>query len=342
MITIVSSVNPQEWTSFVNNNESASVQHTPEWKSFLESTFNYKSYHLFAKDECDNITGLLPLFHINSKLTGSRLSSSPFSSNCGPIGSSEACKVLINESINLCEKLNPNYFEIRDVVDNNKFCINNSFSKYILKLSPNIDDVWKRLDKGSVRWGVKKSNKNGVTVESTTNLEDIRNFYEINCMAKRNLGVPSHTLDFFKNFHRFFKDYFTLYMSKYNGEMIGGGIMIFYKNRVSYSYGAANPEFLKLIPYNPFIWRSIEDSISLGYKYYDFGRTSCDNIGLINFKKRWGTTEMKIFYSYYPDCPNLITNNRNNFKYKLSTKLIHNMPMPMYKMTSNLIFGHLG
>jgi len=61
---------------------------------------------------------------------------------------------------------------------------------------------------------------------------------------------------------------------KYNGEIIGGGVMVFFKDTVIYGYGASNPNYLNLQPYNAFIWKSIEDACINGYNYYDFGRTS--------------------------------------------------------------------
>jgi lipid II:glycine glycyltransferase (peptidoglycan interpeptide bridge formation enzyme) len=116
----------------------------------------------------------------------------------------------------------------------------------------------------------------------------------------------------------------------------------YFKDTVSYGYGAANPGYLKSHPYNAFIWKSIEDACLNGYKYYDFGRTSYDNVGLINFKKRWGTIEKKLYYSYYPKNPESLTGNRDNFKYRLGTKVIRRMPMPVYKKFSDVVFGHFG
>ena len=342
MISITAKVKEKEWKEFLDKSESATIYHTPEWKKVLEESFGYKPFYLFTKDESDEITGMLPLLYIKSKLTGNRLCSVPFSHLCGPIGDETAVNLLISEGTNLYETLNVNHLEIRDYVDFDDFQHQNAFSTYILELSLNIEEVWKKLDKGSVRWAIKKSRKKGVVVNEIKNIGDLKEFYELNCMTKREIGVPGHPWKFFKNLFTFLDNHVSLYVARYNDEIIGGGIIEYFKDTVIYGYGAANPRYLKLHPYNAFIWKCIEDACLKGYKYYDFGRTSYDNVGLINFKKRWGTVEKKLYYSYYPKNPESLTENRENLKYKLGTKIIRRMPMSIYKKFSDMVFESFG
>ena len=342
MINITTKVKEKEWKDFLEKSESATIYHTPGWKNALEKSFEYKPFYLFAKDECGMVVGLLPLFNIQSRLTKNRLCSVPFSHICAPIGDENVLNALVNEGINFYKDLGVDYLEIRDYIDFDGFQHQNAFSTYILDLSPNIEEVWKKLDKGSVRWAIKKSQKSRVSVNVTENMEDLKEFYELNCMTKKGIGVPCHSWQFFKNLFTFLTDNVSLYVARYNNEIIGGGIIEHFKDTVSYGYGAANPGYLKLHPYNAFIWKSIEDACLKGYRYYDFGRTSYDNLGLINFKKRWGTVEKKIYYSYYPKNPESLTENRDNLKYKLGTKVIRRMPMPIYKKFSDFVFGSFG
>ena len=342
MISVTTEVTEKEWKEFLDRSKSATIYHTPEWKKVLEESFGYKPCYLFAKDESGKVIGMLPLFYIKSKLTKNRLCSVPFSHVCGPIGDVTAVSLLIREGINLYKDLGVNHLEIRDHIDFDGFQRQNTFSTYILELSPNIEEVWKKLDKGSVRWAIKKSQKSGVSVNITKNMGDLKKFYELNCMTKKEIGVPGHPWKFLKNLFTFLKDHVSLYVARYNDKIIAGGIVQYFKDTVIYGYGAANPRYLKLQPYNAFIWKSIEDACMNGYKYYDFGRTSYDNVGLINFKKRWGTVEKKLYYSYYPKNPESLTENRSNLKYKFGTKVIRKMPMPIYKKFSDVVFGSFG
>lgn len=339
-------VKTRQWNEFIKKNDSALIYHTPEWQKFLEETFGYKPYYLFLIDECDQIVGLLPLMLVKSRFFGSRLSCLPFAHVCGYLGDKKLKHVLVERAIEIYNNLsNVNYLEIKDKIINKNFNSINVFLIHILELSPNVEEVWRKLDKGSVRWAIKKSQKSGVSVIVTKDINDLRVFYELNCTSKKEKGVPCHPWKFIRNLFIFLGKYTSLYAAKYEGELIAGGIMIFFKDRVIYGYGASNPNYLKLYPYNAFIWKAIEDACLKGYKYFDFGRSSYSNRGLINFKKRWGTIEHKLYYSYYPanTTPSLINaQNSKSIHYKVAKGIIRYMPMVVYKKFSKFIFGGLG
>jgi len=342
-MNIVQQVPEDEWKQFLKECNDATLYHTPEWKIFLEKTFDYKPYYLFAKDECGILIGFLPLFQVKSRLTGNRLCSLPFSHECGCLGDKITCNSLIDEAIAIKDKYKIDMIELRNNSENPNLKKINNFCTHILELSQNPEDTWKRLDRGSVRWAVNKSKKLGVSVRSSNNIEDLKEFYELNCITKQNLGVPCHPWKFFYNLFSILGDSVSLYISQSeDNKMIGSGIMEYYKDHVIYGYGAANPDHLHLHPYNAFIWKSIEDACLNGYRSYDFGRTSYESTGLINFKKKWGTQEKKLLYSFCQSTSQSVATNRNSCVYQLGNTVIRKMPMLVYKTFSNNIFWNLG
>ena len=342
MVEIVSSINLNEWHDFLLSQSDATLYHTPEWKVFLEKTFDYKSRYLFATDDSGQLTGMLPLFEVKSRLTGNRLCSVPFAHECECLGNSVARTALIDEAVALKDRYHIEKLEIRSAVENPLFQEKNTFCTHILELSQNPEETWKQLDKSSVRWAVKKAEKLGVSVVSSTNIVDLKEFYELNCLTKQSLGVPCHPWEFFKNLFSILGDYVRMYLSRHEGSIIAGGVMECYKGRVLYGYGAADPDRLDLHPYNAFIWQSIEDACVNGCRTYDFGRTSYDNTGLIQFKKKWGTQEIELHYSYYPASGGSVVTERDSTVYRLGNSVIRAMPMPAYKAFSTSVFGHFG
>jgi len=342
---IKTKVKTRQWNEFIRKSDKALIYHTPEWQKFLEETFRYKSYYLFLVDECDQIVGLLPLMLVKSRFFGSRLSCLPFAHICGYLGDEKLKQTLIENAIEIYNNLDINYLEIKEKIDSKSFNSINAFLIHILELSPNIEEVWRRLDRSSVRRAIKKSQKSGVSVVVTKDVNDLREFYELNCISKKKKGVPCHPWKFIRNMFKYIEDYVSLYAAKYEGDLIAGGIMIFFKDRVIYVNGAANPKYLKLYPYNALIWKAIEDACLKGYKYFDFGRSPHSNTGLINFKKRWGTIEYKLYYSYYPTdtIPSIINaQNSEGIRYKVAERVIRYMPMVIYKKFSEFVFGGLG
>ncbi len=179
-------------------------------------------------------------------------------------------------------------------------------------------------------------------VSVTRNIEDLKSFFELNCITKKNIGVPAHPWKFFRNLFECLGDYEQLFLARYEGEIIGGGIREYYGSTVLAGYAASDPLYSKYNPFNAINWASIEDACRRGYKSYDLGRVSYDNKGLEFFKKRWGTTEKKLFYSYFPRNPVTLSGNRSCTKYKVATKVIQKMPLPLHKAFSDHVFGHFG
>ena len=341
MTEIVTNVSKEQWTSFLHRCSSATIYHTPEWKSFLEKTFGYEPHYLFAKDENENIVGLLPLFDVKSKLTGNRLCSVPFSHTCGPIGDNQSLSMLVDEAISIFDDSEAKFIEIRNPIKLNNFENINSYSTYILDVSKNIDEIWKNLS-SNARRATRKSKKIGLHVRATNDISDLKIFYDINCMTKKKIGVPCHPWKHFKNMFDIFKGNILLYVVEYNDEIIAGGIREYYHETIIAGYAAADPNYVNLNPYNALNWKTIEDASNSGYKYYDLGRVSYDNKGLMFFKSRWGTTEKKLYYSFYPKNPMSLAENRDNFKYRIGTKIIRKMPLPLYEKFSDRIFGSFG
>lgn len=341
MVQVVSAVEENQWNDFLNNCEAATIYHTPEWKLFLVKTFAYEPHYLFALNETGKVKAMLPLFSIKSKITGSRLCSVPFSHLCGYIGDDSAFDTIMDEAVSLYKHLSLDYLEIRSAADASGFTTENKFNTYLLELSPGPETIWKKLNSNAKR-NIKKAANMGVSAEATKNPEALRRFYELNCINKKGIGVPCHPWEFFANLIDILKDYVHLYVAKHDSKIIGGGIMLCYKNTALYAYGASSPENLKYYPYFSFIWKCIEDFCRAGYHIFDFGRADSENAGLIEFKKRWGTAEKKLYYSCYPGSPQSIGHDRGDFKLRLAARAINTMPICIYKKLSDITFRHFG
>jgi hypothetical protein len=339
---IVNRVREHEWDEFLQNYASANVYHTPEWKKVLEKTFNYRSDYLFCLDDCDVISGLLPIFRVRGLFTGTRLCCLPFSHICPPIGENFAIDALIEHAIDLCNKTGPDFLEVRSGLNSKIFTVHTDFYTHILNISGDVEQIWNCMDRGSVRWAIKKSKNEGISVISSSEKSDMKQFYDMNCKTKKDLGVPCHPYSLFKSIFEIMPNNARLYIAKKEGEAIGGGIMLYFNKKVLYGYGAAEPEKLRLQPYYAFIWKSIQDAHDSGYGIFDFGRTSKGNYGLISFKRRWGTKEIPIYYSIYSKDRKKQVSNRDGAGYRLASRIIRLAPSTAYKKFSDAVFGHLG
>jgi hypothetical protein len=341
MVEIVRAVSEDEWRRFCNGCSDSTIYHTPEWADFLKKTFNYTPYYLFATDECGTLVGMLALAQVKSRVSGNRLCSTPFAHDCSCLGDKDVCTALIDETVRIRNQHHINKIEIRHAVGHDGFSEVNSFCEHVVALSAQPQGVFKLFNK-NVRGGIKKSEKAGVSVTTSTDPGDLRTFYELNRLTKKNLGVPCHPWKFFKNMFSVLDGHVSLSLSWYNDEIVAGGLFEYYKDQVLYGYAAADPKAMQVTPNHALVWKTIQDACGAGYRTFNFGRSSYDNKGLIQFKHGWGAEERELYYSIYPGSSRQSLPSRESFTYLYGRKVIRHIPMAVYSKMSDMIYPHLG
>ena len=343
MITV--EVNPavsvEEWQTFLENKPEATYAHLPGWQTVLRDSLGHKPYYVFARNEDGRLCGILPLFHVRSVVTGSRLVSTPFVSECGPIAESEGTLVaMVDRAKSLCNELKCRYLEMRtsrplplDLPVNEYF-----FTYYTPLHEP--QKMWKTLDHRS-RGSVAKSRKRGVVVKTDDSDRGLSAFYDINLRTKTRLGSPAHPLNFFKVMRKEMGGYFRLYSAEVEGKVISGGVAIRFNGIVSASYQASDHAYLDYHPNDAITWQEMEEGGKEGFRYLDFGKTPADNTGLAQYKKKWGAEERKLYYYYYPKVPNLMGSNRQGTKFKIVTGVWRRLPLPIVRLLGPTAFRQL-
>lgn len=332
------------YNDYISNQPNASIYHTLEWKNVLEKSFGYKPFYFIALEN-NQITGVLPSFEIKSIVFKKRLVSLPFSQVTKILYDNEnILNELINFAYEFYEKGNYEYIEIKH--GKNFLTLNKveNFYETTLNLDTSLDTIWKNFDAGSVRWGIRKAQKNNVEIKTDKDLKDIKNFYRLFAFTRKRLGVPVYSFPFFQNMFDLLKEKVKLYLAYYNNICIAG-IIVFYFNKIAtYAYSASinKREFLKLQPTNLLLWTAIKDAHLNHYKLFNFGITHISNQGLLNFKKRWGTITKKIPYYYIINQNKIPIIDRESKKVKIVSDIFRKLPMPIYKLISRIIIKGLG
>jgi serine/alanine adding enzyme len=334
-------ISPEEWRTFVGSHPQGNYYHLPEWQAVLKESLGQKPYYVFARSPEGKLTGILPLFHLKSILTGSRLISLPFANACGPIADSpDTIEALVNRAKGLRDEMKCQYLEIRMTKPlSPSLELNDYFSTYVVELSEP-QAMWKKLDK-RVRWVVDKARKGGTVVKIDNSDKGLQAFYDLNLRTKRRLGVPAHTIGFFKAMRKHMNPYFRIYLAEVEGKVIAGALDLSFNGVVGYAYAASDSSYLQYYPNDAIAWQAIQDSSHEGFRQFDFGKTSSDNVGLAQFKKKWGAEKRPLYYYYYPKKPHLISSNRTGIKYKLVTGLWRRLPLPILRVLSPIAFRQL-
>lgn len=170
----------------------------------------------------------------------------------------------------------------------------------VLDLTKSEDELLKNM-RQRLRRALRKAEKNGITVEKSTNPEDIHEFYQIQMETAGRHGFVAFSEDFFyKQFAALAKNgEAVLYTAKYQGETLAQNFMIFYGNEASYHYGVSSELGTKLSGAPLLHMEAMHDARERGIKRYNFwGIVEEDEVhhrfyGVSCFKRGFGVTELK-------------------------------------------------
>ncbi len=370
--TILTQEYHKSYQDFIKNHPNSRFEHSLEWANLLNKHFKFQIKHIISTNDQNKISSALPLFQCQG-LTKSRLIASPYSITTAPLvtndtnDSEKQIQNLINFAKDLTKTNNQSYLEVRTKQDNNElfkqFQQSQNVFNFEKDITPSKEELLKSFPKSSVRWGIKKSIKENLTIKSGTNTELLDQFYKLYLKTRKHRGVPSYPKAFMHdilNNHNTWqsqvprcrnksfcarkskdfqgwdiadinKDSFhsKLYLTYKGNKAIAGCMIIYYKDNARYYYAATtqNKAHLKLQPYHFCIWEAIKDAKNQGYKTLDFGGATeqTNNGGLYNFKKRWSDTITPIYSYFYLNTIDQIPSQESKAT-KLASKLWKHLP----------------
>jgi len=317
-----------KWDNFVLQSSEGSLFHTTAWRDVIKTTFQFKDYYLYLVDEDDNIKSILPLFFKKNIFFGKSLVSTTGANYGGICGGDKNAKhILLQKAIELCNKLNCDFLEFRNLypIHDTESNLKNlqDYSTFVLQLN-NIN--LKELSK-SVRKNIRKSEKSNFKF-SIGKIEFLDDFFVIFRKNMQRLGSPCYPISFFKNIFKFFNNsvYIAIVTTKEN-EPIAADFMIKYKNILHSLFAGSYKKYNKFGVNYFIIWNSILKAKEMGCSLYDFGRSIIGS-GTYNFKTHWTDNIIILNYYYYLQNTDEIP-NRNPEKgyYRFLRKIWKRIPL---------------
>lgn len=284
------------WDEYVYKSNSSTFYHQIGWKNVVERTYGHRPCYLIAKEK-DEIRGVLPLFLMKSKIFGSKLVSVPFAPYGGVCADDEKVeKSIVGEAKRLTEEFDVDYLEVRYLYPKNdsSFVTKSFYVTSVLELDPDQEVVWEKLKKDK-RKMILRSEKQGLTSEWT---DKIDGFYRLFARNMRDLGSPVHSKEFFESILREFPNNSKIFEVKRDDEVIYAAFYLVYRDRMINSWSSTLREYRIYLPTDFGIWNAIKYGCRNGFRYYDFGRSQL-NSSNFEFKRRWGTQALPLYYLYY-------------------------------------------
>ncbi|MCU0592206.1 MAG: GNAT family N-acetyltransferase [Desulfobacterales bacterium] len=352
-VSVLSEESYTQWDVFVERHPMGSIYHLSGWKKALEESFKHIRGELVViwNEAEDGIVAGLPVYHVDSRITGKRLVSAPFANFCEPlIADSEAGGILCDYLIRRYQRNNSGCIEVKararsaPLVDA-KFGIATERNwHHFLPLDASPELLIKKFHKKSVRVPISKAQKNGLQLRIGTSENDLSLFYEIYANSRKRIGLPSLPYRFFEMLWGVFRpsDRIQLIMCMHQDAAIGASLLLKFKDWVFIEYGHDVFEFRRMNVNHFLDWEAIKLAHNEGFKYLSFGRTSDHNTGLMAYKSHWATSAETFVTHFYPEAFSAVEGEKEtSWKYHLARKICKSAPPGLYRILSATIYRHL-
>jgi hypothetical protein len=329
------------WLDFVSKQENANIFHHPAWANLLAECYSYRPFACVSLDIEGQVNGGIPLMDVNSKLTGHRWISLPFSDYCPPLYSAlPVLESLIGYLLSQYEQKVIPSVEFHSLISTKPAVYHeNTYVLHTLKLLPDPNAVLKTFDKTRVREPIRQAVKRGVEIRWGTNKSDIYTFYGMLVHTRRRHGSPVQPRRFFDLlWDRIIEKGLGFLLLAYKKhEPIGGTVYVHYNGKLTAKYNASVPEHWKLRANNFLHWSAIKWGCEQGFTCFDFGRTETLNQNLRDFKNGWGTVEEPLVYSFIANCQPRHTNGRLS---QFVNFIIRNSPPLICRLVGETLYKH--
>jgi CelD/BcsL family acetyltransferase involved in cellulose biosynthesis len=355
-IELLDPTRDERWDDFVVSHPFGWLCHLSGWKRVLEDSFRHMKGHYFAilDDSGESIQAALPVYQVNSWLTGRRLVSVPFATLSDPlVRDSEELETLLSAAVRLYESSNSSYIEIRalnatQLLANKETklgCVSR-FKHHYLPLKSDPEAVKKVFHAKSVRSAISKSEKSGLDLAEAKSDSDLQTFYNLYFITRKRLGLPPQPFAFFKNIWNLFhsNDQFQILLA-FSGRSAVGGLAFFkFKKRLSTEFAGWDVASTEAKPNHFLYWEGIKLACREGYEIFDFGRTETENTGLLAFKRHWGTVEVDLPQFYYPEAKasEIDRGIRQKGRGLVKSVLSRDVPDFIVQRIGKLCYRHLG
>jgi hypothetical protein len=339
-------INPLEftgWDELLATHPGRSFFHTGSWARVLSESYRYSPHYLVAENGM--LDGIIPFMEIRSFVTGKRGVSLPFTDYSAPIfGGEQDVQDAMHSIIRHGKASGWKYFEVRNpLLFHDSIPVFSAYYGHVLDLSTGTEESVEAGLRESTKRNIKKAVKGGVTVEGFTTEESVREFYRLNCLTRKEHGLPPQPFLFFQKIYEYIisKGFGFVALASYKGMNIAGAVCFYYGEKAIYKYGASDKVYQKLRANNLTMWEAIRLCIRYGCKSFCFGRTEPENHGLRQFKSGWGAKEQRIRYYRYDLGTDTFIRGKT-YGHAFYNRIFSAMPVPISRVVGEILYRHVG
>jgi len=303
-IDILQSEGRAEWDEFVLGQQEATYCHLAGWREVLERSYGLSCFFIQLQD-AGELKGVLPLVHLKGPIAPNRLVSMPFLDHGGVLSElEEPAHQLVEFATGLAGRLGTKGLDLRAPLPGTSVPADESARYCLLLRLPESEEKLRKVVGPKVRNQIRKSEKAGL-YSKAVGPSQLPSFFRIFSRNMRDLGSPTHSIDFFRSLIEVMDERCRLYLTYDRDERpVAGGIAISFRDTVTVPWASSLRSKRSDCPNHSLYWRILRDSQLQGAATFDFGRSS-QGTGTFHFKKQWGTEIHPLEWTFLDNHRNL-------------------------------------
>lgn len=314
------------WDAYVEDAPQATFFHRVAWRDILEQTLGHRCHYLYV-ERGGEITGILPLAEIRSRLFGHALISTPFCVYGGVVASEpESEAQLTRAATALAEELRVDYLELRDRDPHHtSWPVKDLYVSFRKAIDPDHDKNLKAIPRKQ-RAMVRKGIGAGLRASHEGSIAD---FYRVYAESVRNLGTPVLSRNYYKRLQQAFGEDCEITVVTHGGKPVAAVMSFYFRDEVHPYYGGSLAHGRNLAANDFMYWAVMQRAVERDARLFDFGRSKQDT-GSYHFKKHWGFEPQPLSYAYHLVRANAVPNiSPTNRKYSMFIEAWKRLPLPV-------------
>jgi len=336
------------WDAFVDANDGPAYA-LSGWREAVDA-YGHDRWQLVVRDtESDELVAALPLYHVDSRLFGSKLLSPAFAERgavvVGEDASEQAVELLLDQTVQLAQRLGVDSVSLRgaQVTGTDEFVEKNRYVTFQIDTAAGADAVWDGIKDSRQRQVEQAGEDDSLRFSTGSSLDDLREYYGLYLESMRGHGSPPHSFEFFERLWEslYPNGRFRLSTVHRDGSLINGMIDLAVGDTV-YQWGVVSDyEYRDLNGGSFLLWKSLDWAAEEGYDTYEFGRTR-EGSGVYMFKKSFGGS--KTWYDdlhYFPGGSETLQDPEDD-KYDRAKDIWKRLPLPVTRLIGPQVRKRIG
>jgi len=345
---VIGQLQPNEeaaWDAYVSTHPEGTIYHTLSWRAVMQRALGHKPYYLRTRNESGGISGIFPIFLIHG-IFGKHLVSVPLRDRGGPLcDHPQAGRLLIERALEIKKETGAQTLMIKfpaahcgawlkelGAVEQRHWVTTS------VPLEQGPEGIWNDVLRSPTRRAVKKAASSGLQVSWSQQESDLKDFYRLFLMTRRQLGIPPYTWKFFQAMYGGLvpRGLQRLLLVKKDGRSVAGLIVFLSGKEVISAYMGYDVNITEMRPNDILFWEAIRWSAEAGYRSFYFGADSPHQTGLLAFKQKWGGVT-KVISNYLFSDPGrpLPVMDGNDPRFSLHRRIVSHLPIPVLRLAGS-------